>query len=255
MNENPYAPPEEVVKTSEDERFEGRLRWLAWGLAWYFWSGISMIAVMITVSAASDNLWWMYDRLPWWLWDMVYRLHDLFRMLFGAAVFGFFVTQTLGLACFCFCPDRLLKWGRMHVLGSIGIMLTVMTSSFNLSVFYQDRFPLAAIHVFLIVGTAASIVVWHLLLLRLAKRVNSTWGKRLAWVVILTLCILAAMIVTFIIAGTHEDRLYEWDMQYIMAMPVMLAAMVYAVVYVMLLKALRRGVRRMLEEKEWFNYE
>ena len=228
MNENPYASPAEVAEISrEEEKFEIGLRRLTWGVTLILWGSVLMVLVFLI--AVSER----YGVLPPPFWVM-YELQRLFEALFIAAAVGIPVTLLVGMVCCCFCPNRLMKRGWLHVLGSAAVLI----GSMMIPTFLPFSYELANL---LLAGLTTGILLWLFFPLRLAAALESTAGKRLAWCVIIVFSLLMAGWVAYI-------NLYSWyDIWMEMWWEFMAVGCVG--IHAALLVTLRRRIRRILAER------
>lgn len=248
MNENPYAPPAEIVETAnEEEIFKNKSRRMMWGVFWIFMSTFLAMSLFLFVGMASSG---MLPRPP-------YPFLFFFQMLILAVAGGIPLTQLIGLVFCCFCPDRMVKGGWVHVIGSV----TMFFASIGLPIWlswefrYTSSLEMVVVNLFF-VGSAISILVWQFFLLRLAHGLDSMIGKRLAWALMGVFGLLAAGMIAYInIDFVIRDYGYQhtlwhfWSgIQQTLQILGYFTALGCLILYAVLLETLRRRIRREMEE-------
>jgi len=222
MNENPYAPPEEVAeRPREEEKYIHGLRRLAWGVAWILWGSILVIGLFfIGISR-------QYDVLPPSFYYIIYEWY--------AVLIVIPIMMLIGVFFCCFCPRRLVKWGKIHVIVSVGMLIGSMMIP-NLCDF---SYTWANI---LLAGLTTSVLLWLFFLLRLAAALQSTAGKWLAWCGMIIYGILMAGTIAYV-------NLYAWH-EFWWEMWAAVMSLLCVVVYPLMLNTLRRRIRRVIAEME-----
>ena len=249
MNENPYASPTEIPESvveemKAEERFRDGSVWLTWGIVWILCSSLLMnILFCFILLLALKTL--VPSLPPAQGWE------DRLTLFIYTGVGSFIITQFMGLVCCCFCPCRLVKRGKLYVIGSYMLAIVAVILPCFAPVIPVNPDPIYPLEFYVMInlglgGLAASFLLWQFFLLRLAHRLNSVSGKRLARGAMFLFCVVAAGVIAHINMDiTGRDT--ELDAKHkLLVFPVL----AYGVTYSLLLAALWRGLRNISNSRE-----